>query len=125
MTGPTEKRRTGDRGETLVADHLEQQGYRILARNWYCRRGELDIVAQKGETVAFVEVKTRREGAMVSPLAAVDSRKQQRIVLAAMLFLQQKGLDLQPRFDVAAVTNTPAGPTLDYLEAAFDAGFFY
>ena len=122
MTTP--KRRVGDRGETAVADYLAGQGYTILARNWSCKRGELDVVAQKGEILAFVEVKTRKAGAMVTPLEAVNQAKQRRIVLAATLFMQLKKLDLQPRFDVAAVTYTEAAHAIEYIEAAIDASFF-
>ncbi len=54
----TPQQQTGNRGEALVADHLVAQGWRILARQWRCRWGELDVVAHKGSTLAFVEVKT-------------------------------------------------------------------
>jgi putative endonuclease len=51
----------GDRGEDLVCRHLESQGYRILAQRWHCRWGEVDVIAQDGSTLRFVEVKTRQD----------------------------------------------------------------
>lgn len=121
MGHPTEKRQTGDRGEEAVTRHLQQQGYTILARNWHCRWGELDIVATRDDIIAFVEVKTRRQGAMVSPFAAVDYRKQRRVICSAQAYLQAHPLDLQPRFDVAGVTTGGGTLGVDYLESAFDA----
>ena len=125
MTGEkTPAQRVGRAGEDYTAGWLRRQGYRILARNWRCRQGEVDIIAQTGETVAFVEVKARRPGAMVSPLEAVDRRKQKKLVMAATNWLSATGSDLQPRFDVAAVTLEECrGRELvsgfDYYESAF------
>lgn len=121
MEGRGYKKQTGGRGEAATADYLEQQGYRILARNWHCRCGELDIVAVKGEIIAFVEVKTRQPNPLVSPAAAVDYRKQGRVIRSAQAYLCTHSYDLQPRFDVAAVTMENGSFQIDYLEAAFDA----
>ena len=117
----------GRAGEDYTAHWLREQGYAILVRNWRCRWGEVDIIAQKGETVAFVEVKTRRPGAMVPPLAAVDRAKQRRIIRTAILWMEMTKSPLQPRLDVAAVTaREERGRELisgfDYYPAAFDAG---
>ena len=125
MTGEkTPAQRAGRAGEDYTAGWLRRQGYRILARNWRCRQGEVDIIAQTGDTVAFVEVKARRPGAMVSPLEAVDRRKQKKLVMAATAWLSATGSGLQPRFDVAAVTLEECrGRELvsgfDYYESAF------
>lgn len=121
MEGRGYKKQTGNRGETETADYLEQCGYKILTRNWHCRCGELDIVATKGEIIAFVEVKTRQPNALVSPAAAVDYRKQRRVIHSAQAYLCAHSYDLQPRFDVAAVTVENGSYRIDYFEAAFDA----
>lgn len=123
----TDKQRklTGNMGEEAVAKQLAAQGYAIIDRNWRCRSGELDIVAVKDGVIAFVEVKTRREGAMVSPLQAVGLQKQRRVISSALLYLAEHGCDLQPRFDVAAVTPLHGGYSVDYYPSAFSAdGFF-
>ncbi|MEG0853776.1 MAG: YraN family protein [Angelakisella sp.] len=115
------KKQTGDRGEGAAADYLVKNGYRILVRNWHCKGGELDIVATKGDVIAFVEVKTRQPDALVSPLAAVNYQKQRRVIRSAMAYLSCHSFDLQPRFDVAAVTVEDSNYTVEYWEAAFDA----
>lgn len=124
MSGKTPAQRTGRAGEDYTAGWLCRQGYELLARNWRCRWGEVDLIARKGEIVAFVEVKARRPGAMVSPLLAVDRRKRRKLLLTAQSWMMQKGCSLQPRMDVAAVTvREENGRELvsgfDYYEAAF------
>lgn len=107
----------GRRGEDVAAAYLAGLGYRILVRNYRCRRGELDIVALDGATVAFVEVKLRRETGPA--LEAVDFRKQQRLAAAALDFLARSGMLEKPaRFDVVAVNGRTLECTL--LRHAFD-----
>ena len=121
--------RSGRAGEDYTAGWLLRQGYEILARNWRCPWGELDIVAARGETVAFVEVKARRPGSMVSPLEAVNAPKRRRLVKAALAWLQETGCPLQPRMDVAAVSLEENRGRMEisgfeYLEGAFDGGCY-
>ena len=115
---------TGRLGEERAAAFLEQQGYRILARNFHCRGGELDIVAQREEILAFVEVRTRRRGSMVSPVESVTAAKRKKLTLAAYAFLEANpGLQsLQPRFDLVlleAVGEDCANWPCDHLCDAF------
>jgi putative endonuclease len=99
------KRQLGQRGEEVAAEHLRQQGYAILARNWRCPAGEVDIVAREGETLAFVEVRTRRAGGRLgTPEESVTPRKQARMVEVAQTYLQEAGLDDAAwRLDVVAI----------------------
>lgn len=92
----------GRLGEERAAAFLEGEGYRILARNFHCRGGELDLVARKGELLAFVEVRTRRRGGMVSPAESVTVAKRKKLTLAAYAFLEANPhlQSLQPRFDL-------------------------
>lgn len=96
--------RIGRAGEDYTAGWLTRQGYTILARNWRCRWGEVDIIAQKGDCVDFVEVKARRPGAVVSPTEAVTWSKRQKLLRTAEAWLEATGCDLQPLMDVAAMT---------------------
>ena len=93
----------GRLGEEYAARLLEREGYRILSRNFRTRYGEIDLIAQKGEILAFVEVKTRAADSLSRPAAAVSRRKQGRIILAAEGYLQRFPTALQPRFDVVEV----------------------
>ena len=119
-----DRKETGAMGEQAAADYLLEKGYELLARNWHCRWGELDLVARKEKILAFVEVKTRKPGAMVSPLEAVNRTKRRKLIRSAQAYLMELGeTELQPRFDVAAVTVYPGEIprfTVEYWPSAFD-----
>ncbi|MBR3269328.1 MAG: YraN family protein [Oscillospiraceae bacterium] len=122
MSGRGDLREIGSLGETAVCALLERQGAEILCRNYTVRGGEIDVIARLGEWLLFVEVKTRKTGALVSGAAAVDTKKQRFIIRAAEQYLLRFPNDLQPRFDVAEVEYS--GQTvrhITYFPAAFDA----
>jgi putative endonuclease len=118
---PDPRRALGQKGEDLVAAWYEAAGYRILDRNWRCREGELDLVASRGRTVVFCEVKTRRSTRFGAPVEAVTATKQRRLRTLALQWLaaqSQRGGDL--RFDVASVLFPREGrPVIEVLEAVF------
>ena len=108
----------GRQGEEAAAVFLKEAGYEILARNFRTPRGEIDIVAGTGQTVAFIEVKTRRFG---RPAAAVDYRKQQKIIQSARWFLRQRHLDgCLCRFDVIEVCVAGERWEIHHLPGAFE-----
>ena len=115
----------GRAGENFVAQYLKSKGYIIIKRNWRdSRYGELDIVAENQECIAFVEVKTRQRNALVSGLEAVDFGKQQRTKNAAQTFMRRLRTKLPPRIDVAEVTLISEKDglfefELNYIENAF------
>jgi len=120
----TDTRRTlGSSGEFAACDYLERQGYRILARNARADRVELDVIAQRGALVAFVEVKTRRGAACGSAAEAVDARKQARIARGAAAWLRASGLRARSvRFDVITCEPAPDGAfRVTHWPGAFDA----
>ncbi len=122
MSAAGNKRQTGNLGEDAVCAYLERLGAEILRRNFTVRGGEIDIIARQGEYLLFVEVKTRRPGALVSGAAAVDAAKQRRIIRTAEQYLLKYPCDLQPRFDVAeAECSGGFVRYITYLEGAFDA----
>jgi putative endonuclease len=111
----------GKPGEDYAAEILRGLGYRLLRRNYSCRFGEIDIIAAKGDIIAFVEVKTRRPGGMVSGVEAVTPAKQRRIVAAALIWMKITDCDLQPRFDIlSVVAQDGVFYGHDRLEGAFD-----
>ncbi|WP_406678312.1 YraN family protein [Moorella sp. ACPs] len=98
------RRRRGQRGEAAAAVYLERSGYRLLARNYRCPLGEIDIIAADGEAVVFVEVRTRSTATFGTPQESVDARKQMRLRRLAAYYLSRHGLSNRPcRFDVVAV----------------------
>ena len=114
----------GAEGEKRVAAFLRKRGFNVIKRNFQCRYGEVDIIAENNEYILFVEVKTRKENALISGIDAVDSHKQSRITLAAQDYIRKTYCEKQPRFDVAEVTvfekaDKTLGYNLKYLENAF------
>lgn len=114
----------GEKGEQYAADVLTGQGYRVIARNFSSRLGEIDIIAVKYGVIAFVEVKTRRENSVVSCAEAVTKTKQRKIIATALLYLQGHPCDLQPRFDVFCVVTDSAQNVIshEHLAGAFEGG---
>jgi len=93
----------GDESEEKACDFLKQEGYRVVARNWRVRAGELDIIARDGDVLVFVEVKARSRDDFGGPEAAVDYAKQRRLIAAARSFLEATHCELPMRFDVVAI----------------------
>ena len=115
----TARSKLGAAGERAAEALLAAKGYRIVARNHRCRRGEVDLVAEKGELLVFVEVRTRATAAFGGPEETVSWQKQQRVVLAARDFLARwHGPERGARFDVIAVVDG-APPKLTHFENAF------
>ena len=95
----------GRTGEDRAARFLVSQGYRILERNYSTRSGEIDLIGLHQGTVAFIEVKTRSNDAFGAPELAVNQRKQQRMIKAALGYIKFKKLHQVPcRFDVVAIS---------------------
>ncbi len=100
----------GRRGEHAAAEHLRSLGFRILERGVRTRLGEIDLVALEGDTIVFVEVKSRSGTGFGPPSEAVDRRKQARILRAAETYLVSRGGMERPcRFDVVEVLERPGG----------------
>ncbi len=91
-------------GEELALEHIKKQGYAIREQNYRSRFGEIDLIAQQGKRIVFIEVKTRRSLKFGIPQAAVTPTKQQQISKVALDYLQTHGLlDVPCRFDVIAI----------------------
>ncbi|OGG95301.1 MAG: hypothetical protein A2527_08645 [Candidatus Lambdaproteobacteria bacterium RIFOXYD2_FULL_50_16] len=101
----------------MAKQYLKKQGYKIVESNFRVKAGELDLVVQKGEFLVFVEVKTRQSQ---SPLIQMTRAKCERIRKLGQMYLEQKLIsDLQPRFDVIAITFDQGQAKLEHLENAF------
>ena len=110
----------GNSGEGFVAEYLKKKGYIISAKNYRCKFGEIDVIAENDDEILFVEVKTRAEDSRVRPYEYVNTPKQRRIITTANIYLQHNGFGLKPRFDVAEVFVSPNGTMrLNYFENAF------
>ena len=120
-TSPTA--RVGKRGERLAARFLSRQGYQVLARNVHYGRYEIDIIAREGDTLAFVEVKTRRSGEIALPEQNITSAKQRHIRQAAYRYIaDHPEPDVYYRFDVVSIVIPEKGkPEITLFRDAFSA----
>lgn len=123
MSSGGEARIRGQWGEELVAEDLRRKGWTVVARNFYCRMGELDIVAKNERYLIFVEVKLRKNARFGAACEAVTPLKQRKLMAAAQYYLMCHPTKLQPRFDVAEV-YAPQGvhterPSISYIENTF------
>ncbi|MDB4988551.1 MAG: hypothetical protein JWN04_3729 [Myxococcaceae bacterium] len=108
------------RGEALVAERLEQEGFVVLARNARVGRLELDLVARRGRLIVVCEVRTRSSRDFIDPILTIDRAKQERVRRAARGWLAQHGLaSCEIRLDAASVIINDAENDLVYYEAAF------
>jgi putative endonuclease len=117
-----DRRRLGQFGERLAAAHLEAEGYRIVERNFRCREGEVDIIAETKGCLVFVEVRTRRGDAMGEAVDSLTPLKGARITAAAGAYCQGRpGLPPERRIDVIAVDLSLEGRVLrlEHIESAF------
>lgn len=113
----------GMQGEHYALEHLQKHNYRIVARNWRCRSGEIDLIAEEEDVLVFVEVRTRAHTKRFgTPQESVDYRKQQRVRATAKFYLHQhKKFELKVRFDVVAVVIEQDGALiqLEHVKHAF------
>jgi putative endonuclease len=114
----------GRRGEEAARVFLRRRGVRILAQNFACAAGEIDLVGREGDVLVFIEVKARTSAAFGPPHLAVHRRKQRQIVRAAQWYLAERRMPEVPcRFDVLALTFPEDGgaPRVDWVRDAFPA----
>ena len=106
-----------DVGEKIAADFLTKKGYKILEKNFRFGRIEVDIIASKGDTIVFVEVKRREKADFGAPEVFVDGKKQARIMKIARFYMAEKGLfeTYNVRFDVVSIT----GKEVVHIEGAY------
>ncbi|MFI5491072.1 YraN family protein [Actinoplanes sp. NPDC051859] len=116
-----ETRAVGAYGERLAERHLSEQGLIVLARNWRCPDGEIDLILRDGDDIVFCEVKTRRSATYGTPTEAINRTKVHRLRKLAARWLAHSTIHpREVRFDVIAITPQPKGaPHLDHLRAAF------
>ena len=117
----TASRTLGIFGEQLAFSFLSQKGYKALLRNYQTPLGEIDLIARHGESLVFVEVKTRSSEAMGHPAEGVTPRKRRQIVKVAQYYLKRYGIrDIPCRFDVVSILMLAEGqPQIELIQNAF------
>lgn len=108
-----QKKSYGKKGEELALDYLRRQGYAIIALNWRCPYGEIDIIAEKQSVLIFVEVRARHAYSTEAALASINQRKRQKIQASASCYLHEHRLeDHAWRIDVIAIATLRSGETI-------------
>ena len=112
----------GQRGEQLAADYLKRRGYAIVTVNWRCKHGEIDIIARKGDTLVFVEVRTRRSDTSEMAFESIQPRKRDKLSKLANLYIAlHDSEEIDWRVDVIAIGIPRTGqPIIDHAEDALD-----
>lgn len=114
------RRQLGQQGEEIAVRYLQKESYRIIARNFRTRYGELDIICLKNDVLVFVEVKTRRSKIYGSAEEALTNQKIEHIRKVALQYLADNHTKHKEiRFDVIAILMINNEPRLNHIEAAF------
>jgi len=112
----------GKKGEDIAISHLKRMGYKIITRNYKSKFGEVDIIAKDRDTLAFVEVKTRKTEEFGDPKMAVTKRKQRQISKVASEYLKRSGLsNVKARFDVVAIKLEQGRNNIEVVKDAFES----
>ncbi len=109
----------GKKGEQLAVNFLVKKGYDILEKNYRYLKSEIDIIAQKGDTIMVVEVKTRSTPEFGNPQDFVKPKQIQSLVKAIDHYVTENELDVEVRFDIVAIIKNKQGTTIEHLEDAF------
>ena len=111
----------GSKGEDVAAKFLKRNGYRIIARNYKTPLGEIDIIAKDGNTIVFIEVKTRTSYAFGYPFESVTTKKKQKLKNLALLYLKKHGHQSAARFDVISISSdNDMKMDIEHIKDAFD-----
>ncbi len=111
----------GNEGEELAVKFLRKKGYDIVAKNYKTPIGEIDIIAKDGDTVVFVEVKTRANDSFGHPFEAVNRTKRRKLKNLALLYLKKQRKEFPVRFDVISIfCNDDYKETIDHIKDAFE-----
>src|SRR4030065_2341868 len=116
-----QEKELGKKGEEVALRFVKKNGYKIIEKNYVCKLGEMDIIAEEKDRLVFVEVKTRTSMVFGPPQLAVTPFKQRQLSKVALHFLKEKKLeDIKARFDVVAILLPPEKEKIELIRNAFD-----
>jgi putative endonuclease len=113
-------RQLGIEGEELAVQFLKKKGYKIVSRNFKSPVGEMDIIAEDGGTLVFVEVKTRTDDSFGHPFEAVTPRKRDKLRKVALSYLKRSRQEVPSRFDVLSIETDGKNHTIEHIKDAFE-----
>ena len=114
----------GKFGEDLAFKKLKRLGYKIIVRNYRCPLGEVDLIANDGDTLAFIEIKTRKSRSTGYAKEAVNARKRRQISKVALFYMKSNNCnEVKARFDVVAISLIRAAPIIEVVKNAFELAY--
>lgn len=109
----------GRRAEQVAQEYLSDRGLKLVEQNYRCRRGEIDLIMQHGDTLVFVEVRYRKNNDFGGAMESVTAKKQQKIHTTALHYMQGYNSNTPARFDVVAITGSGRNAQLEWIQNAF------
>jgi putative endonuclease len=119
-----ERLELGELGEDLALKKIKGLGYKKIVRNYRCTLGEVDLIARDGDTLVFIEIKTRRGKSIAYAKEAVDAKKRRQLSKVALAYLKSNNCyGVKARFDVVAVSLAGDKPQIEVIQNAFDLAY--
>ena len=119
-----ERLELGRRGEELALKKIKRLGYRCIARNYRCALGEVDLIAKDGDTLVFIETKTRKGASLAYAKEAIDARKRRQLSRVALAFMKANNCcEVKSRFDVVAVSLQGNQERIEVIKDAFELAY--
>jgi putative endonuclease len=119
-----ERLELGKKGENLALKTIRSMGYKDILQNYRCPLGEIDLIARDGDTLVFLEIKTRRTGSTGYAKEAVNARKRHQISKAALAYMKANNCgNIRARFDVVAISLAGPSPKIEVIKNAFDLAY--
>ncbi len=119
-----ERLELGRRGEELALKMIKRLGYKCIARNYRCALGEVDLIAKDGDTLVFIETKTRKGASLAYAKEAIDARKKRQLSKVALAFMKANNCcEVKSRFDVVAVTLHGNRERIEVIKNAFELAY--
>ena len=119
-----ERLELGKLGEELAFKKVKVLGYKKVARNYRCPLGEIDLIARDGDTLVFIEIKTRKNKSIDYAKEAVDKRKQRQLSKVALFYMKSNDCDnIKARFDVVAISFERGAPMIEVIKNAFELAY--
>ena len=114
----------GRLGEALALKKIKSLGYQTIVRNYRCPLGEVDLIARDGDTLVFVEIKTRKGRSLGYAKEAINERKKRQLSKVALAYMKSNGFSgVKSRFDVVAIRIGEGKPEIEVVKNAFDLAY--
>jgi len=118
------RQKLGEKSESIAVSYLKKQGYKIIEQNYRTKLGEIDIIAREKDTIAFIEVKSRKSKNYGSPKWAVTPKKQRKISMVALWYLKATmQSNAKARFDVVSIISSNDNPSIEIVKNAFELAY--